>query len=38
LLRLKAAESLSRHVARLAASLFFSFNLNICHSWHNVNT
>jgi len=32
LLRLTVAESLSRRVARLTASLSFSFNRNICHS------
>ena len=31
LLRLTAVESLSRRAARLTASLFFSFNRNICH-------
>jgi hypothetical protein len=31
LLRLIAAESLSRRVARLTASLSFSFSHNICH-------
>jgi len=31
LLRLTAAESLSRRAARLTASLSFSFNRNICH-------
>jgi hypothetical protein len=31
LLRLTAAEFLSGRVARLTASLFFSFNSNICH-------
>ena len=38
LLRLIAAESLSRRVARLTAYLSFSFNKNICHFRHNVNT
>jgi hypothetical protein len=31
LLRLTTAESLSRRVTRLTASLSFSFNSNICH-------